>query len=73
MKQGEVVPSLFNSNQEAADDVLFSASYEKNPLDKLCGDRVKIKSCSVLAIYDGQTIIELIKLFKVQNPSTLNQ
>jgi vacuolar protein sorting-associated protein 13A/C len=52
---------------------LFSVSYEKNPIDKLCGDRVIIKSSAVDIVYDAQTIIELIKMFKVQNSSTLNQ
>ena len=67
------MPSLFNYEQAESDQVLFYVSYEKNPLDKLCGDRVKIKSSSVLIVYDAQTVVELIKLFKVQNPSTLNQ
>ena len=74
VKQGEKVPSLFNADKgQNPDKILFSVSYEKNPLDKLCGDRVIVKSTSVLIVYDAQTIIELIKMFKVQNPSTLNQ
>ncbi|OAD52957.1 Vacuolar protein sorting-associated protein 13A, partial [Eufriesea mexicana] len=71
-KQDEQIPSLFNSHQHGADNVLLSVSYEKNPLDKLCGDRVIVKSKSVDIIYDAQTVIELINLFKVQNSSTLN-
>ncbi|XP_058806498.1 intermembrane lipid transfer protein Vps13 isoform X2 [Phymastichus coffea] len=74
VKQGHRVPSLFNSNPDASSEhQLFSVSYEKNPLDKLCGDRVIVKSSSVHMVYDAQTIIELIKLFKVQNASTLSQ
>lgn len=75
LKQGEKVPSLINSNRDDAEsgNDLFSVSYEKNPLDKLCGDRVIVKSSSVHIVYDAQTIIELIKVFKVQNPSTLSQ
>lgn len=72
-KQGEHVPSLFNSHQHNTDDVLLSVSYEKNPLDKLCGDRVIVRSTSVDIVYDAQTVIELVNLFKVQNSSTLNQ
>nr|XP_012140992.1 PREDICTED: vacuolar protein sorting-associated protein 13C isoform X2 [Megachile rotundata] len=72
-KQGDQVPSLFNSHQHNIDDVLLSISYEKNPLDKLCGDRVIVKSTSVDIIYDAQTVIELVNLFKVENSSTLNQ
>lgn len=69
------MPSLINSNRDDAESEndLFSVSYEKNPLDKLCGDRVIVKSSSVHIVYDAQTIIELIKVFKVQNPSTLSQ
>ncbi|XP_076681161.1 vacuolar protein sorting 13C isoform X2 [Andrena cerasifolii] len=72
-KQGENVPSLFNSHEHTTDTVLLSVSYEKNPLDKLCGDRIIVKSRSVDIIYDAQTVIELVNLFKVQNSSTLNQ
>ncbi|XP_076249315.1 vacuolar protein sorting 13C isoform X2 [Calliopsis andreniformis] len=72
-KQNEQVPSLFNSHQHTTDTVLISVSYEKNPLDKLCGDRVIVKSRSVDIIYDAQTVIELVNMFKIQNSSTLNQ
>ncbi|XP_068984481.1 intermembrane lipid transfer protein Vps13 isoform X1 [Bombus flavifrons] len=71
-KQDEHIPSLFNSHQHGADNVLISVSYEKNPLDKLCGDRMIVKSKSVDIIYDAQTVIEIVNLFKVQNSSTLN-
>ncbi|XP_017891074.1 vacuolar protein sorting-associated protein 13 isoform X2 [Ceratina calcarata] len=71
-KQAEHVPSMFNSHEHHADtDVLLSVSYEKNPLDKLCGDRVIVKSKSVDIVYDAQTVIELVNLFKVKNSSTL--
>ncbi|KAL7290198.1 hypothetical protein TKK_0015907 [Trichogramma kaykai] len=74
VKQGEKVPSLFNSDKDTElEDGLFYVSYEKNPADKLCGDRIIVKTSSVHIVYDAQTIIQLIKLFKVQNPSTLNQ
>ncbi|XP_053986716.1 intermembrane lipid transfer protein Vps13 isoform X2 [Hylaeus volcanicus] len=72
-KQDEHVPSLFNSHEHSADSVLLSVSYEKNPLDKLCGDRVIVRSTSVDIIYDAHTVIELVNLFKVQNSSTLSQ
>ncbi|XP_072763012.1 intermembrane lipid transfer protein Vps13 isoform X2 [Anoplolepis gracilipes] len=67
------VPSLFNPKHSSSDSALLSVSYEKNPIDKLCGDRVIVKSRSVDIIYDAQTIIELVNLFKVQDSSTLNQ
>ncbi|XP_039312283.1 vacuolar protein sorting-associated protein 13 isoform X2 [Solenopsis invicta] len=67
------VPSLFNPGHGSSDSALLSISYEKNPLDKLCGDRVIVKSRSVDMVYDAQTIIELVNMFKVQNSSTLSQ
>nr|XP_050858456.1 intermembrane lipid transfer protein Vps13 isoform X2 [Vespula vulgaris] len=73
VKQNDYIPSLFNSEVFNSDNVLLSISYEKNPLDKLCGDRIIVKSKSVDIIYDAQTIIELVKLFKVPNSSALNQ
>lgn len=59
------VPSLFNSEYGSSDSALLSVSYEKNPIDKLCGDRVIVKSKSVDIVYDAQTIIELVNMFKV--------
>ncbi|XP_011706559.1 PREDICTED: vacuolar protein sorting-associated protein 13C-like, partial [Wasmannia auropunctata] len=67
------VPSLFNPERGSSDSALLSVSYEKNPLDRLCGDRVIVKSRSVDIIYDAQTIIELVNMFKVQDSSTLSQ
>nr|XP_012230348.1 PREDICTED: vacuolar protein sorting-associated protein 13C isoform X2 [Linepithema humile] len=67
------IPSLFNPEHGSSDTALVSVSYEKNPLDKLCGDRVIVKSRSVDIIYDAQTIIELVNMFKVQDSSTLSQ
>lgn len=73
VKQENTVPSLLNSDRAESGSDLFSVTYEKNPLDKTCGDRIIVQSRSLLIVYDAQTIVELIKLFKVQNPSTLNQ
>ncbi|XP_023289292.1 vacuolar protein sorting-associated protein 13 isoform X2 [Orussus abietinus] len=73
VKHEEKIPSLFSSNSGSSDGVLFAVSYEKNPLDKSCGDRVIVNSKSVQIVYDAQTIIELVNLFKIQNASTLNQ
>ncbi|XP_014471667.1 PREDICTED: vacuolar protein sorting-associated protein 13C isoform X2 [Dinoponera quadriceps] len=73
MQDGRV-PSLFISKHGSSDDSsLLSVSYEKNPLDKLCGHRVIVNSRSVDIVYDAQTIIELVNMFKVQDSSTLSQ
>jgi len=63
--QNHHVPSLFNPGHGSSDSALLSVSYEKNPIDKLCGDRVIVKSRSVDIIYDAQTIRELVDMFKV--------
>lgn len=73
VRQREIVPVLLKSEGVTSDSVLFAVTYEKNPIDKLCGDRVVVKSASVQIIYDAHTIIELVKVFKVQDTSTLNQ
>ncbi|XP_032688033.1 vacuolar protein sorting-associated protein 13 isoform X3 [Odontomachus brunneus] len=72
MQDGRV-PSLFISKHGSSDSALLSVSYEKNPIDKLCGHRVIVKSRSVDIVYDAQTIIELVNMFKVQDSSTLSQ
>ncbi|XP_053594598.1 intermembrane lipid transfer protein Vps13 isoform X2 [Microplitis demolitor] len=72
VKQNNEIPSLIQNDVERQ-DLLFSVSYEKNPLDKSCGDRIIVKSKSVHFVYDAQTIIQLVKLFKVSNQSALNQ
>ncbi|XP_011301984.1 vacuolar protein sorting-associated protein 13C isoform X2 [Fopius arisanus] len=77
VKQNDRIPSLLKSDStgsiQDSDRSLFSVSYEKNPLDKLCGDRIIVKSKSIHIAYDAQTIIELIKLFRVQNQTALTQ
>lgn len=60
------VPSLFNPEYDTSDSALLSVSYEKNPIDRLCGDRIIVKSRSVDIIYDARTIIELVDMFKVR-------
>ncbi|XP_046738037.1 vacuolar protein sorting-associated protein 13 isoform X1 [Diprion similis] len=73
VRQQETVPVLLSSEEENSDSMLFAVTYEKNPIDKLCGDRVIIKSTSVQVVYDAHTIIELVSVFKVQDNSTLSQ
>lgn len=73
VQQAGKVPALFNTENGSSGNVLFYVSYEKNPLDKLCGDRVIVKAKSVNIVYDAQTIIELVSMFKVQNKETLQQ
>ncbi|XP_023247319.1 vacuolar protein sorting-associated protein 13 [Copidosoma floridanum] len=74
VKQNDQMPLLISSeNGIGSEKELFFGSFETNPLDKLCGQRVIVKSNSAHVVYDAQTIIELIKMFKVQNPSTLTQ
>ncbi|XP_077266001.1 vacuolar protein sorting 13C isoform X2 [Temnothorax americanus] len=67
------VPSLFNPEHGSSDSALLSVSYEKNPIDRLCGDRVIVKSRAVDIIYDAQTILNVVDMFKVQDSSTLTQ
>lgn len=75
VKQEGKVPSLFKSEKgsDSSNKELLYVSYEKNPLDKLCGDRIIVKGRSVNVVYDARTIIELIDLFKIQNQETLSQ
>lgn len=74
VKQNDRIPSLLKSDSPGVSErSLFSVSYEKNPLDKLCGDRIIVKSKSIHIAYDAHTIIELVKVFKVQNNTALSQ
>ncbi|XP_020707369.2 intermembrane lipid transfer protein Vps13 isoform X2 [Athalia rosae] len=73
VRQQDTVPVLLTSEGGYSDAVLFAVTYEKNPIDKLCGDRVIVKARSVQVIYDAYTIIELVKVFRIQDTSTLNQ
>ncbi|XP_044002668.1 vacuolar protein sorting-associated protein 13 isoform X3 [Aphidius gifuensis] len=72
VKQNNIIPELLTS-EGSSDSALFNISYEKNPIDKLCGDRIIVKSKSINVVYDAQTIIELVNLFKAQNHTALNQ
>ena len=73
VKQGEMTPVLYSSDQTGSEKALLSVAYMQNPIGKPNSQRVVVKGRSAQIIYDAQTIIKLNDLFKIQETSTLHK
>jgi vacuolar protein sorting-associated protein 13A/C len=72
LQQKQYLPVLIQSQLESTDSLL-DVMFESNPLDKACDQRVKVKSQPIQIVYNGQTVIELLKVFQTQKTATLSQ
>lgn len=70
-KQNEYEPLLVKSILgSTSDSSLLDIKFEMNPLDKKCDQRVDVSARPLRIVYDAETIIQLLQVFKV--PSTAN-
>lgn len=53
------------------DAALLDVKIDINPLDKRCDQRVRVSARPLQIVYDAQTIIELLKIFKLPRDSYL--
>ncbi|XP_029725509.1 intermembrane lipid transfer protein Vps13 isoform X2 [Aedes albopictus] len=72
LRQGEVLPIMVRSQLEES-DTLLDVSFETNPEDKLCDQRVVVTSRPLQIIYDAETIIQLTKVFTTPRTATISQ
>ncbi|XP_055620155.1 intermembrane lipid transfer protein Vps13 isoform X3 [Toxorhynchites rutilus septentrionalis] len=72
LRQDEVLPIMVRSQLEGS-DTLLDVSFETNPEDKLCDQRVIVTSRPLQIIYDAETIIQLAKVFKTPKTATISQ
>ncbi|XP_075971796.1 vacuolar protein sorting 13C isoform X2 [Anticarsia gemmatalis] len=68
--QGEFIPRLVTSKEVTQDVNLLNVVFETNPLDGLCDQRVKVLARPLQIVYDAQTVIEIVNVFKPPTEST---
>ncbi|XP_049694728.2 intermembrane lipid transfer protein Vps13 isoform X2 [Helicoverpa armigera] len=70
VQQGTFEPQLVISKEVTQDVNLLNVVFETNPLDGLCNQRVKVSARPLQIIYDAQTVIEIVNVFKPASDST---
>uniref|UniRef100_A0A182NLZ6 Vacuolar protein sorting-associated protein 13 n=1 Tax=Anopheles dirus TaxID=7168 RepID=A0A182NLZ6_9DIPT len=72
LRQGEILPIMVKSQLEGS-KTLLDVSFETNPEDKLCDQRVVVTSRPLQIVYDAETIIQLAKVFQTPRTATISQ
>ncbi|KAG5677846.1 hypothetical protein PVAND_007566 [Polypedilum vanderplanki] len=72
LQQKQYLPVLIQSQLESTESLL-DVMFESNPEDKRCDQRVKVQSQPIQIVYNGETIIQLMKVFQTQKTVTLSQ
>ncbi|CAH0729406.1 unnamed protein product, partial [Brenthis ino] len=68
--QGDFEPQLVTSVEVSNDVNLLNVIFETNPLDGGCDQRVKVQAQPLQIVYDAQTVIEIVNVFKPPTEST---
>nr|XP_034830207.1 vacuolar protein sorting-associated protein 13 isoform X3 [Maniola hyperantus] len=68
--QGDFEPQLVTSKEVSKDVNLLNVLFETNPLDGACDQRVKVQARPLQIVYDAQTVIEIVNVFKPPTEST---
>lgn len=72
LQQKQYLPVMIQSQLEMTHSLL-DVMFESNPIDKTCDQRVKVQSQPIQIVYNGETVIELLKVFQTQKTATLSQ
>lgn len=72
-QQQSIFPQLVTSENLAEGGELLDVLFETNPLDKRCGQRVHVKFLPIKIVYDAQTIIKIVEVFKPPKSLTLDK
>ncbi|CAH0605439.1 unnamed protein product [Chrysodeixis includens] len=70
VRQGSYDPQLVTSQEVTQDVNLLNVVFETNPLDGTCNQRVKVLARPLQIIYDAQTVIKIVSVFKPATEST---
>lgn len=75
LKQEDFLPVLFSPEERIVKGVksLLDVTFETNPLDKSCDQRINLVAKPLKIIYDAQTINKVIDIFKIPPDSSLDQ
>lgn len=73
-KQEQFLPVMVKSILESTtDSSLLDIKFEMNPLDKQCDQRVDVCACPLQIVYDAETIIQLLQVFKMPCNANLSE
>ena len=72
LQQKQYFPVMIQS-QLVSTESLLDVMFESNPIDKRCDQRVKVQSKPIQIVYNGETVIQLLKVFQTQKTATLSQ
>lgn len=72
LQQKQYLPVMIQSQLETTNSLL-DVMFESNPIDKSCDQRVKVQSQPIHIVYNGETVIQLLKVFQTQKTATLSQ
>lgn len=73
-KQNDYEPLMVKSILgSTTDSSLLDIKFEMNPLDKLCDQRVDVSARPLRIVYDAETIIQLLQVFKVPSNANLSE
>lgn len=73
-KQEQFLPVMVKSILESTtDSSLLDIKFEMNPLDKQCDQRVDVNACPLQIVYDAETIIQLLQVFKMPSNANLSE
>ncbi|XP_059046157.1 intermembrane lipid transfer protein Vps13 isoform X1 [Achroia grisella] len=70
VQQDEFIPQLVTSKEVTKDVNLLNVVFETKPLDGTCDQRVKVSARPLQIVYDAQTVIEIVNVFKPPSEST---
>lgn len=70
VRQGGRIPALVKSQTQTERDDQLVVNFETNPLDNTCDKSVRVRTRPLEIIFDGETILQLIKVF--QPPADMN-
>lgn len=69
----DLTPKLVTSENTTSDTPLLDVTFETNPLDGLCDQRVHVSSEPLQIVYDAATVIRLADVFAPPKDISLQQ
>ncbi|KAJ8953002.1 hypothetical protein NQ318_015363 [Aromia moschata] len=73
LRQGDFVPEIVISETIENQQGLLEVTFETNPLDGKCDQRIQMMANPIRIVYDAQTVIKILDVFKVPEDSDLDQ
>lgn len=73
LEQDDFVPQLISSQVRTDSSVLFDVLFETNPLGENYSQRIYVTAQPLQVVYDAQTIIKIVNIFKIPSSTTLDQ